>query len=217
MSARDQQLEREFAEEEQRRQELFGPERYSVRTRKQDEEERSKTRQPPPPPAEHVDWNELYQSVLDKENEGEETRRLLRSMALATHMIRSTVSPAPAEALYERLAQPPPEGVTPKPEEAGTQDPRYPNAPTWPVDPQAALKCPCCKTPMATASPEGKVKSIVERPFYLPCGHIVGDGCVNKWVINLRDNAKCPVCRHPLLTEQEAEAFRAYDRDMRLS
>jgi len=34
----------------------------------------------------------------------------------------------------------------------------------------------------------------------LPCGHLVGDGCIRKWLIPHGNATTCPMCRTPLLT-----------------
>lgn len=36
----------------------------------------------------------------------------------------------------------------------------------------------------------------IERPVKLPCGHIIGNGCIRRWLDGGHDT--CPVCRHKL-------------------
>lgn len=62
-------------------------------------------------------------------------------------------------------------------------------------DLQDTAECHICNEPFLTGCEP-------ERPVILRCGHIMGEGCILKWMSPLSGNESqnsCPLCRKPLL------------------
>ena len=62
-------------------------------------------------------------------------------------------------------------------------------------DLQNTAECHICNEPFLTGCEP-------ERPVILRCGHIMGEGCILKWMSPLSGNGSqnsCPLCRKPLL------------------